>query len=381
MTRKEFKRKDLRAHLNPDALLYNVKQLRGCCKKDVKFCAVVKANAYGHGIFEVVNILKSVDVQFFAVASIYEAFHICPFVEQQEILVFEPLYPGLGAEAIEQCAKLGIHCSISSKQGAEYVSSVLDDSPLKLKVHVNIDTGMGRCGMSPALAKELVQYINSSESMEIAGLYTHFSSADEKDLSFAEEQLSQFKKLLKELKEDISADVIIHAANSHATIRLPDSHFDMVRCGISVYGYSTIARPLPIELRPALKLTAPIVHLMTIQKGQSVSYGRTFIAKEKMKIAILPIGYSDGFFRLFSNQAKVKIHDTLASVIGIVTMNQIVIDVTSIADVKLGDTVTVIDDQVDSPAGVYSLAELSKTICYEILTSIPTWAEIQIANR
>ncbi|MCD4831035.1 MAG: alanine racemase [Anaerohalosphaeraceae bacterium] len=375
-----FKRKDLQAYLYPEALLHNVKTLKSCCRDNVKFCAVVKANAYGHGISEVVDILKNAEVDFFAVANIYEAFYITEKIDTQQILVFEPLHSGLLPEEIVQCAQLDIHGTITSSEAAEYVSLVLNEQQVKLKVHINIDTGMGRCGVSVSDAKQLVELVCNSKSMELAGIYTHFANADEKDLSFAKEQLDSFKKVLKTIDKFIDEKVIIHVANSSATMRLPDAHFDMVCCGISIYGYSTIEKPLPVALRPALRLEVPIIHITTIEKDQTVSYGRTFTAKRKTKIAVLPIGYSDGFWRFFSNNVTLIVNNKPTPVIGRVTMNQMVIDVTDIADVQPGALVTVIDDKYDSPCGVYTLAKLSKTICYEILTNIPPWANVIIAK-
>ena len=380
MIEKDFKREDLRAYLYSDAILHNVKRLRNCCRDNVKFCAVVKANAYGHGISEVVNILKNTQVDFFGVSNVYEAFYIAGQVTGQQIIVLEPLHPGLPAEVITQCAQLDFHCTISSKRAAEYISSVLNEQQAKLKVHINIDTGMGRCGVSVSDTKQLVELVCKSKSMEFAGIYTHFANADEKDLSFTKEQLNSFKKVLKSLDSYINENVIIHAANSPATMKLPDAHFDMVRCGISIYGYSTIEKPLPVELKPALKLKAPIVHINTIEKGQTISYGRTFVAKRTTKIGVLPIGYSDGFWRFFSNKVKLIVNDKIASVLGRVTMNQIVLDITDIPDVQLGQSVTIIDDNYDSPCGVYSLAKLSGTICYEILTNIPLWCNTEIVE-
>lgn len=381
MGEKSFERKDLCVYLYPEAISHNIQQLKNCCKENVKFCAVVKANAYGHGILEVVHFLRDSDIDFFAVASIYEAFHIAALVQRQQILVLEPLYPGLPEDDIKQCAEFDFHCTLSSLKAAKYVNSILKKSPAKLKVHVNIDTGMGRCGIAVEDAEKLVKYICSSKSMVLAGIYTHFANADEKDLTFAKEQVRCFKTLISKLRQYITDSVIIHAANSPATIRMPEAHFDMVRCGISIYGYSTIEKPLPVDLKPALKLQAPIVHITTIAKGRTVSYGRKFTAHRKTKIAVLPVGYSGGFWRFFSNRSKVRINESIVDVIGVVTMNQIVIDVTDVPDVQLGQPVTIIDNQLESPCGVYSLALLSGTICYEILTSIPTWVKVVVSGN
>jgi alanine racemase len=373
--KQNFERKDLRVLLNTDAILHNVSQLKSCCNDNVKFCAVLKANAYGHGALTVASILKNAGIDFFAVDNVYEAFYISKSVSNAEILILEPLHPALDAEVISYCNSLKMHCTITSLESAKYVSSILADTDTKLNVHINIDTGMSRCGIEPALAGQLAEYINSASSMKLAGIYTHFANVNEKDLSFAKAQLVRFKNILSELKSYITNNTIIHAANSAATIVFSESHFDMVRCGISIYGYNAVEASLPVKLRPGLKLQAPVIHIASLSKGQTVSYGRTYIANRDTKIAVLPIGYSDGFWRRFFNKAKVRIGAEFAPVIGRITMNQIVIDITDTADVKLGDYVTIIDNRFDSPCGVYQLAKLSDTICYEILTSVPSRAQ------
>ena len=383
MEEQKFKRKDLRVLLRSDAILHNVAQLKSCCAENVKFCAVVKANAYGHGAVEVTNILKDADVDFLAVDNVYEALHIAKAAGRIPILVLEPLHPVLDADVISYCRGLKMHCTISSIESAKYVSSILDGTGTgdKLPVHINVDTGMSRCGIEPKSARALAEYIHSSQSMKLAGVYTHFANVNEKDLSFARAQIQRFENILSQLKNCVTGETIIHTANSAATMMLPESHFDMVRCGISIYGYNAVEVSLPIKLRPALKLQAPVIHTASISKGQTVSYGRTYTARRNTRIAVLPIGYSDGFWRRFFNKAKVCIGTGIAPVIGRVTMNQIVIDITDTPDVKLGDFVTIIDDKFDSPCGVYQLAELSDTICYEILTAVPSSVQTIIRHN
>jgi alanine racemase len=373
MVEKIFKRTDLQVHLYSESLRHNVKVLKGCCAPKVKFCAVVKSNAYGHGISEVVNILKDAGVDFFAVANMYEAFHIADLVDKQKILILEPVYVSEAKDLLLRAAQLGIHCTIDSIKSAKYIEATLAGSWLKLNVHIYIDSGMSRGGVAPANAAKLAKFINDCKNITLAGIYTHFATADEKDLSFALDRLEVFMNTIETMEHLISKNVLLHAANSSATMRIPQAHFDMVRCGIAVYGYSTLPRPLPVELKPALKLCAPIVHITTIEKGRTVSYGRTFTAEHETKIAVVPIGYSDGFRRLYSNRTELMLNGKKAPVIGRVTMNQIILDITNIPDAQTGQMVTVIDNEIDSPCGVYTLAGKLETICYEVLTSVPPW--------
>jgi alanine racemase len=229
---------------------------------------------------------------------------------------------------------------------------------------------MGRCGIEPKLAVQLLEQIDECPNLKLAGVYTHFATADEEDLSYAEQQLSQFERFLDD-HQLRKPGILIHAANSAATIKMPQSHFDMVRCGISMYGYySRQMKNPPIQLTPVMKLTAPITQIKTIPSGHTVSYGQSFTTKRDTVAAIVPLGYADGYRRCFSNAAKMKIGDSAVSVIGRVCMDQVIVDVTDVADVQLGQMVTVLDNDHNSPCSAYALAKLADTICYEILTFI-----------
>jgi alanine racemase len=370
----QFIRPDLQAHIYSKALLGNLEGLKGMCDEGTKFCAVVKANAYGHGIAETVNILKD-QVDFFAVASIYEAIHISQIVDYVPILILEPLSAAGPREHLRLCAEAGFHCVISSPGAVDYISDVLNGTGERVNLHVNVETGMGRCGMDKADALKAVEKIGLSECMKLAGVFTHLATADEEDLSYAYEQLGNFEEFLKAGDiRDRYGDAIIHAANSAATIKIPQSHYDMVRCGISLYGY--FSRPMKdagVELRPVMKLQAPISQIKYLGKGQSVSYGRSFITERDTKAAVIPLGYADGYWRCFSNRAKMVIpeaRDAVVPVIGRVCMDQLLVDVTNIEDVEEGQMVTVIDNEPGSPCNAYRLCELAGTICYEILTCV-----------
>ena len=378
MNPQAFLRKDLQVTVYADALVNNVEQLSNLCAPGLKFCAVVKANGHGHGIVNVVNILKDTAVDFFGVANVYEAIHIQPLVDKQNIIVFDPIYPGQDRQIITLCAQKGIHCSITSLEAVDYVSLVMAETDLCLPVHINLDTGMGRSGAQATQAKQLWTILKQANNLDLAGLYTNFATADEVDLSFAREQLKRYNDFLAEITQGTRNDILIHAANTAATIQLPQAHFDMVRCGIGLYGYTGIPGPLPIKLQPALKLETPLVHLQQLPKGESVSYGRRFLCQRPTMVGVLPIGYADGIWRCFSNKRKMKISETVIPVIGTVTMNQTLVDVTDVSHIQLGQLVTVIDNDFDSPCGVPALAELGGTICDEILTGIPPYASYKI---
>lgn len=366
----QFIRPDLQAHIFSQDLLDNVRKLKGLCPEKTRFCAVVKANAYGHGISEIVSILMRDGVDMFAVATFYEALHIHTITQKHPVFILEPLNPSQSVQEIQACAQKGFHCVLASLDSIKYVRQALESTSGVLRVHLNIETGMGRCGIEPELAHRLLEQIDACPNLQLAGVYTHFATADEEDLSYAYEQQANFERFLNEhrLKE---RGILIHAANSAATIKLPGAHYDMVRCGISMYGYySRRMKEPPIQLVPVMKLMAPITQIKTFPAGHSISYGRSFITQRDTVAAIVPLGYADGYRRCFSNTAKMKIGAHVVPVIGRVCMDQVILDVTDIPNVQLGQTVTVLDNNHDSPCSAYALADLADTICYEILTFI-----------
>ena len=363
-------RPDLQAHIFSQDLLNNVRELKSLCPQKTKFCAVVKANAYGHGIGEIVNILMKDGVDAFAVATIYEAFHIASMVGEKSILILEPLNPSQSVEEIQLCARRGFDCILPSLDSLHYIREALRQTQSVLKVHLNIETGMGRCGIMPELAGQLLTDIENCPHLKLAGVFTHFATADEEDLSYAYEQQRNFEAFL-DTYDLRNRGILIHAANSAATVKMPASHYNMVRCGIAMYGYySRSMNNPPIQLKPILKLQAPITQIKQIPAGHSVSYGRSFTPQRDTTAAIVPLGYADGYRRCFSNRAKMKIGQAAVPVIGRVCMDQVILDITDTPGVQLGQMVTVLDNSHDSPCSAYVLADLADTICYEILTFI-----------
>ena len=348
-----------------------MRKLKSLCPEKTKFCAVVKANAYGHGISEIVNILvRNGGVDAFAVATIYEAIHIAPITGKKSILILEPLTCCQSVEEVQLCARSGFDCILSSMDSVNYVREALRETNFTLKIHLNIETGMGRCGITPELARRLMDEIETCPNLKLAGVFTHFATADEEDLSYVHKQQKCFEKFMDEhrLKD---RGILIHAANSAATIKMPQAHYDMVRCGISMYGYySRRMKNPPIELKPVLKLQAPITQIKHIPAGHPVSYGGSFVPQRDTIAAIVPLGYADGYRRCFSNRAKMKILNHFAPVIGRVCMDQVILDITDVPAIQLGQMVTILDNCHDSECSAYALAKLADTICYEILTFI-----------
>ena len=339
----QYARDDIKLHIYSRALLNNLAVIKKLCKDGTKICAVVKANGYGHGIREVVSILKDAHTDFFAVANVYEALHIRDLVKLQKILIFEPIYSTLPAELIRLCAEKNFHCLAVCPDALEKISDVLASTDLVLNLHVKVETGMGRCGVVAEIAANLIKIIDRSKNLRLAGVCSHFATAKD-DLSFSREQLGRFEDFLDKNKINTRRDVIVHIANSAGIVNMPQSHFDMVRPGISLYGYAADGFNKKLGLKAVCKLEVPIVQLNKFSKGQTVGYGRGFKVTDDIIGAIIPIGYAEGYQRAFSNKAVMKIGENFCPVIGKITMDKCVVDVTGGADVYVGQMVTVLDD-------------------------------------
>lgn len=365
-------RNDAKVLVHSRRLLGNVAYLKSLCTGGQRFCAVVKANAYGHGAAEVVRCLRDAPVDFFAVANLYEAVSIAPLLRQrQSILIFETLNSATIDEHLDLCAQGGFHCTISSTEAVRYLHEKLKGTNKTIMLHANVDTGMGRFGADSASACELIEAVDQSPNLSLRGVYTHFATASEDDLSFAYEQVAGFNRFLEKAGLRARREVIIHAANSAATIRLPQAHYDMVRCGIAMYGgWPPAPAPPGVQLTPVLELQAPLVHVRRLPAGSPVGYGRSFRAKRDTRVAVISLGYADGYRRAFGNSAFVRIRGTLAPVAGAVCMDHFMVDVTDVSGVQVGDWATVVDIDPGSPAGACSLAEIAGTISYEIFTGI-----------
>jgi len=370
----------LRAYINRDNLRHNAAVLMNRCETGTKLCVEVKADAYGHRAELVVPCLTDL-ADMFAVASFEEAEEIYPLLQNlrnrqdrqdKPVLVHRPLFAGMDVRQIELAQARGFHCTICSQEGLRYVAEQLDNSPPPLNVHLKVDTGMGRLGCLDQDALMLLQLIEQDKKFCLRGVYTHFAAADEDDLSFTYEQLGLFQKFLADSGLDQRSDILKHSANTSATLRVPQAHFDMVRCGIGIYGYCDFMKGTaePVELLPVLRSEAPLVQVKTIKAGHSCGYGCTFIAPRDMVVGIVPVGYNDGLFRSLSNRAVLRYGKIDLAILGRVSMDSTIVDISRVPNPAEGMKVTVIDDQPDSPCNAAALAERAGTIPYEILTAV-----------
>ena len=341
--------------VNLDNFKYNVKQIQEYVDKDVELMPVIKANGYGTYINKNLDILNMFNIV--AVANVDEAVFLRNLGYNKEIFVLNQPFE----TEIEKIIKYNIVVGISSYDFA----NKLAETNKKVKVHVEIGTGMGRTGVHPYKIDKFLSSLNSN--IEVEGIYTHFSAADI-DEEYSRHQLHSFNIAVDTAKEILGNIKYIHAAASNALLNFPEAHFNLVRPGIILYGYPGADDTFEkINLKPIAKLKAKVTFLKTVEKGTSIGYSRSYITTKETKVATIPIGYADGFRREFSNGWEVLINGKNAPIIGKVCMDSFMADVTELDDVKLGDEVVIWDNENIT---LEQLAEKCNTINYEILCTI-----------
>jgi alanine racemase len=349
------------------ALVHNLSQIKRYLSPSCEVMAVVKANAYGHGAVETAQALSSQGVGRFAVASLDEGIALRDAGLSASIVV-------LGALLEEQVRDLVAYRLTPVVSAGLILPSLIKathSQPAPYPIHLKVETGMGRLGFSP---EELLSILDDSTlrgPLHIEGLMTHLADADGTDNAFTERQLGLFRSMSEQIQQRGLTVPLIHAANSAAIVRFPDAHFSLVRPGIMLYGYHTLPPSIPApDLKPVLSLQSTIVQLRSIPRGGTVSYNRTFVAERPTRIAVLPIGYADGYSRRLSHRASVLIQGSRAPIIGLVCMDMIMVDVTDLGPVRVGEIVTLIGRQGGESLWADEVSGWMDTIPYEVLCGI-----------
>lgn len=356
------------AEVDLNAIGHNMREIRRV-SQSTDIIAVVKADAYGHGAIDVVPVLLENGATRLAVAVITEAMELrsSNIMAPIMILGYTPL------TFAEELINKDIEQTVYNVDYAIELSRIAEGLGKKAKIHIAIDTGMGRIGFMPNEQgfKEVVE-IHSLPGIFIEGIFTHFSSSDEEDKQYTYEQLNKFNDFYNKLLTENINIPLRHAANSAGIIDLPETHLDGVRPGVILYGYypSDEVFKNKIDLKPALTLKTNVVHIKTMEKDMYISYGRTFRTERESIIATLPIGYADGYTRLLTGKAKVIINGKLAPVIGRICMDQLMVDITDVGDVNVGDEVILIGSDGDCTFNADDIAKLIGTINYEIICMI-----------
>ena len=354
--------------ISKEAIEYNIKQIQKLIGPRVVVMAVVKANAYGHGAVEASKIALAVGAKMLGVSSFVEAKQLreagirFPVV----ILGFTP------TENYFDIVNHDITVTIRSLDVARALSTAAKREDKITGVWIKVDTGMHRLGLNPGEVLYFVRKLADLPNLAIDGIFTHFAEADNPDLGFTRKQNVSFKKLLEELEAEGIKIPICSAANSAATIKIPESHFDLVRVGIAMYGLKPEKEfDYGLDLRPALTFKTEITQITEIDKGESVGYGREFIAKKPTTVATLAVGYGDGFRRAPRSWQEVLIKGQRAPLIGRVSMDQAAVDISSLrVDIRRGAEVVLIGKSGGEELSVEEIAEKLGTSTYEVVTAI-----------
>ncbi|MEK7236822.1 MAG: alanine racemase [Nitrospirota bacterium] len=355
------------ATINLAALAHNLSRIKRYLSPACEVMAIVKANAYGHGAVDIAQALARQGIGRFAVASLDEGISLRQAGLSAPIVV-------LGALFEEQIADLVAHRLtpvVSDGRVLPTLAKAARSQPAPYPIHLKVETGMGRLGFSTEELLSLLDNPVLRNPLQVEGMMTHLADADGADSAFTERQLGAFRAMLEQIRQRGLTLPLVHTANSAAIVRFPDAHFSLVRPGIMLYGYHTLPTSVPVpDLTPVLSLRTTIVQLRTIPQGGTVSYNGTFVAKRPTRIAILPIGYADGYSRRLSNRGSVLIQGRRAPIVGLVCMDMIMVDVTDIAPVQIGETITLIGQQGGESIWADEVADWIGTIPYEVLCGI-----------
>lgn len=349
-----------------DALAINVRGLKKMIGDQVALMAVVKSDAYGHGAISVSRTAVLNGAEYLAVSSMNEALELREAGIEEPILVlnYTPI------SAVRQAVRQHITLTLYDLDLARAYERTARDLGAKLQVHVKVDTGMGRMGVLKQEAMNLFRHLMNLSGLDVEGIYTHFASADE-DADFTAMQVKAFKEIVKPLRASGFNFAYVHAANSAGTLASKDNHFNMVRVGLAMYGLSPSANvPVPAEFRPVLSWKTVVAQVKTLPRGHAVGYGRTYRTPEDERIAVLPVGFADGFRRAPKNWGEVLVHGQRAPVIGRVSMEKTTINVTHIPDVSIGDEVVLLGRQGSETILVDDVANRLGTNNYEVVTGI-----------
>ncbi len=357
------------ACIDLDALIHNVETCRRRLSEGSMLMPVVKADGYGHGAIPVSKALVDNGIERLAVATLEEAISLRKNNIKVPILILGYTQDNMAIKVVEY----DLIQTVYKYSMAENLSEVAGKLKKKAKIHLKLDTGMGRIGFIPNNASvDIITRIFELPHLEIEGIYTHFSKADEVDKAFTYNQLERFDKFIKQLEDKGYHIPMKHTANSAGIIDIDEAHKDLVRLGISLYGFypSTHVQKNKVDLQAVLSLISHIIHIKEVEAGTYIGYGGTYITKERAKIATIPVGYGDGYDRLLSSKGSVLIGGEFAPIVGRVCMDQFMVDVTHIEGVKDLDEVVLIGKQGENEITADDIAAIKGTINYEVVCQL-----------
>ncbi len=352
-----------RVVVNLRAYQTNIRLLKQRLGEKAKLCAVVKADAYGHGLDQIAPAAIEAGAHYLGVVDNWEIQRIRGLGIKQPVL---RLRPSLQYEA-EEAAEWGVDEIVGSLTNAQGYSLIGEKRAAPISVHIQLDAGIGRMGMYASRQMDDLKAILGLPGIIIRGVMTHFPCADEDDESITQNQLRGFLKDLEQIRELLPDDVMVHASNSAALLRFPNTHLQMARAGIMSYGLRPdVSMQIDLGLLQAMSWKTRVVLVRDVPKGAAIGYGMTYTMLRDGRIALLPTGYADGYLRSFSNKAHVLIRGRRFPVVGRISMNLITVDVSDGPEVTEGDEVVLMGSQGNETIVASELAEHANTIDYEI---------------
>ncbi len=348
--------------INLDSLAHNIQVVREKIPPGTKILLPVKADAYGHGSLACSYAAEFCGVDFLGVAHMAEGILLRQYGIGIDILILGPCIP----EDFPYLVEFRLTPSVSDEKTALLFDDYLRENDVTAKAHLKIDTGMNRYGIA-ANCPDTIQKLLRLSHLKFEGIFTHFATADFPDHPNTKKQTQAFQKLLTTLESAGLKPPLIHAANSAATFTHPETHFNLVRPGIALYGYNPMGNfPTEFPLKPLMKMKATIRMIHDVETGESVSYGSFWTASKKTRVATVAIGYGDGYLRGNYNEGVMFLRGKLCPILGRVCMDATMIDVSEIPEAAVGDTVDVIDGEAHECISMEAIAEMHRTIPYEI---------------
>lgn len=348
-----------------DAIAYNVRNIRRKLGRDVKLMAIVKAEAYGHGAYPVARVALENGADSLGVAILEEGIQLRERGIKAPITNLYPEPPQRAGEIV----RYDLGQVVTDVKLVKNLSREAKRQKKVCSVYIEIDTGMGRYGVPPEQTVELVRQIKRLPNVDLKGILSQFSTADQSKKDFAYKQLGIFTKTLDQLQVSYNHIPIKSIANSGAVLDIPASYFNQVRVGFLLYGlYPSSETSESVRVKPAMSLKSRVLFIKEVQKGASISYGRTYIAKKRTKIATIPLGYADGYSRSMSNKGEVLIRGKRAKVVGRVCMDALMVDVSRIPNVKVGDEVVLMGKQGKDQITAHDLGRWTNTFGYEVVS-------------
>lgn len=353
------------------AIVSNMKNMKAHLRPGTRMIGVIKTDGYGHGSVPIAKVLQKLDFMYgFAVATAEEAFELRDAGIILPILVLGYTFP----YSYERMIAQDIRPTVFRMDMAKALSEEALKQNKKAKIHIKVDTGMGRIGIMPdEEGFSFVKKLKTFTGIEMEGIFTHFARADEKDKASARAQLSKFTAFTDRLEKELALTGLIKdCSNSAGILEMPEANMDVVRAGITLYGLapSQDVDMTVLPLKPALSLYSTVVYVKTLPAGCPISYGGTYVTEKETRIATIPLGYGDGYPRSLSSKGYVLIKGCKAPIIGRVCMDQFMVDVTDIPNVTVGDRVTLIGKDGDEEISANDLGELAGRFNYELMCDL-----------